>query len=566
MISRVRIVHRLTFLTASMTIFLVAVTAVGVSGMSSILAGLRTVYEDRTVCLVQLGKVRQDLSRIRWAARDMLDSPAAPGADLAARIEADEREIDEQWGAYMATYLAPDEKLIAARIETGLARYRSALRQIVSLAAANRTEQAKALFRGESAEILEGLVSAIDEDIALQERVGKAEYEKGTRVARDAETAAITTAALALALGTLLAAVIVRSIVRPLRQVIGTMGRLAEGDLSVEVRGDKRGDEVGEIARAVRVFRDSAVQMQRMRDLQEAHKRQAEDAKRAAMREMADIFEAQVGTVVGRVTSSSRRMQSSSTRMASSAAEASLQASDVANSATQASLNVRTVAMAAEELAGSIQEIAAQVERSKTVIGRADAEAQLSAALMGKLFEDSARISEILSLIGDIADQTNLLALNATIEAARAGAAGKGFAVVAAEVKSLARQASLATDQIAEKIAAVQAGSTEAVKAISSIAVVTGELAEIGSSLAHSVECQILATANISTNVGQAASRTDRASSGINGVETAARDTGASAAEIRDISSDLASQVELLDRAVHGFLLEVRGTQAAENC
>lgn len=557
MISRFRIAHRLTLLTASMALFLVGVAVVGISGMSSILAGLKTVYEDRTVCLVQLGIVRRDLNRTRWTIRDMLDAPMASGR-LADLIAEDQTEIDGQWSAYMATYLAPDEKPIALRIEAGLRRYRAATERIAGLAEAGRTDQANALFKGDAARALSDLTAAIDEDIALQAAVAGQEYEKGVRVAVRGKALAAGAAALALALGALLSGVIVWSIVRPLRLVIGTMGRLAEGDIAVEMRGLNRRDEIGDIARALCVFRDASAQLEEMRQSREEQERQAETAKQAAMLGLADTLEAQVGAIVGRVSSASLQMRSSSAQMAASAEETSVRAADIATSASQASRNVRTVAAATEELTASIRKIANHVDHSKAVIGRANDETRLGAALMRTLLDDATRIDEILSLIGEIADQTNLLALNATVEAARAGAGGKGFAVVAAEIKALARQASLATGQIADKIAAVQTGSTKAVSAINSIAAVAGELEQMAVFLTQAVTQQTDATTNINDHAGQAAAYTEQAAQDVSGVESAAKDTGAAAAQITEISADLAAQAGFLEQAVTGFLEEVR--------
>ena len=563
MISRFRISHRLAFLTGSMAVFLVGVAATGIGGMSSILGNLKTVYEDRTVCLVQLGIVRRDLNRSRWAIRDRLDAPFAPGR-LADRIAGDDAEIDTQWNAYMATYLAPDEKPIALRIEAGLHLYRSEAARIAALIEAGRIDQANALFKGDAARPLASLTAAIDEDIALQAGVADQEYLKGIGVAARGKAVAAGAAALALALGALLSAIIVGSIVRPLRQTIGAMGRLAEGDLSAEVTGTERRDEVGDIARALCVFRDASARLEKLHSLQEEQEHQAERAKQAAMLGLADALETQVGAIASRVTAASLQMRSSSAQMATSAQETSARAGDIAASASQASSNVRTVAAATRDLTASIKDIAGHVEHSKAVIGHANDETRLGAALMRTLFDDATRIDEIVALIGDIADQTNLLALNATVEAARAGAAGKGFAVVAAEIKILARQASHATEQIAEKIAAVQAGSTKAVSAIDSIAAVAGELEQMAAFLAQAVTQQTDATADINDNAGQAAACTDQAARGIGGVESAARDTGAAAAQITEISADLAAQAELLERAVTSFLREVRTPPAAQ--
>ena len=245
------------------------------------------------------------------------------------------------------------------------------------------------------------------------------------------------------------------------------MEALTEGNLAVDVPGADRGDEVGEMARAVQVFKDNLIRVKGLEAEQEKQKRRSADERKTALRTMADSFESQVGTVVETVT-------------AAASAVAGLVPADGGNgdadqrpghhrgaaAAEQASGNVQTVASATEELSASINEIAGQVERSRTVAERADGEARHTTDLIESLSANVASIGEIVALINDIASQTNLLALNATIEAARAGDAGKGFAVVADEVKGLANQTAKATDEIAAKIAAVQSGTADAVQAI----------------------------------------------------------------------------------------------------
>jgi len=244
--------------------------------------------------------------------------------------------------------------------------------------------------------------------------------------------------------------------------------------------------------------------------------------------------------------------------MASTASETSVQATTVASAAEQASGNVQTVASATEELAASINEISGQVERSQTVAHRADEEAKHTTELIRKLSENVTSIGEIVALINDIASQTNLLALNATIEAARAGEMGKGFAVVAAEVKGLATQTARATDEIGNKIAAVQSGTADAVNAIGSITRVITEMSEISATVASAVQEQTAATSEIARNVDQAAIGTQEVSRNISVVETAARETGQGAEQINESATDLSHQAELLKTEVTRFLDQVR--------
>jgi hemerythrin-like metal-binding protein len=337
-----------------------------------------------------------------------------------------------------------------------------------------------------------------------------------------------------------------------------TMTRLANGDKTVDVPALKNRDELGDMARAVQVFKENAIRVERMTLEQEEQKRRAEAERKAALRQMADGFEMQVGSVVQAVTSAAVQLQASSEQMAATATETSAQATTVASAAEEASGNVQTVATATEELSASINEIATQVERSRGVALRADAEAKQTSELVRKLSENVTSIGAIVALINDVASQTNLLALNATIEAARAGDAGKGFAVVASEVKGLANQTAKATDEIAARIGAVQSGTADAVKAIDSIAEVIFEISAISGAVASAVEQQTAATGEIARNVDQAATGTQEVSRNIGGVETAARDTGKAATQIREASADLSDQADRLKQEVGRFLDQVR--------
>ena len=375
-------------------------------------------------------------------------------------------------------------------------------------------------------------------------------------------TIAVTVSSIALFLGLLFAFLVSRGITKPVAAMTGAMNRLADGDLEANIPATGNRDEIGEMAKAVQVFKDNAIRVRRMEAEQAEQKKRAEEERRAAMHQLADSFEASVGGVIHTVTSAVAELQAASEQMASTANEASAQATTVASASEQASANVETVASAAEELSSSISEIGRQVAQSSQIAGGAVQQAHDTNAKIQGLAEAASKIGEVVDLITDIAEQTNLLALNATIEAARAGDAGKGFAVVASEVKNLANQTAKATEEIGAQISGVQGSTQEAVTAIGAIGKTIEEVDSIASSIASAVEEQSAATQEIARNVEQASTGTHEVSANIVSVNEAANATGAAATQIRNSATELSEQAELLRGEVTRFLDQVRADKA----
>jgi methyl-accepting chemotaxis protein len=371
----------------------------------------------------------------------------------------------------------------------------------------------------------------------------------GTTQAIVAAIAALTGAALAVVIG--------RGIVRPVSGMTAAMTKLAAGDIEAEIPARDNRDEIGEMARAVEVFKHHMIETERLSAEREVD-RQAKEARAASLEGLTQTFEAKVGQLVGSLSAAADQMEATARDMSGTAEQTNGQSALVAVAAEQASANVQTVATAAEELHSSIAEIGRQVAQSSQIAIKAVSEARRTDATVHALAEGAQKIGDVVRLITDIAGQTNLLALNATIEAARAGDAGKGFAVVASEVKSLASQTARATEEIAGQITEIQKSTHEAVTAIQTIGGIIGEISEIATIIAAAIEEQGAATQEIARNVQEAASGTQDVTANITGVKNTATQTGEAATRVLGAAGQLAREADQLTSEVNHFLAGVR--------
>ncbi|MBI1209412.1 MAG: HAMP domain-containing protein [Azospirillum sp.] len=361
--------------------------------------------------------------------------------------------------------------------------------------------------------------------------------------------------AVVLALGTAIA--IGRAIALPVRRLTAVMTALAGHDLSVVVAGIDRKDELGGMARAVVVFKDS---MERADRLTEDRSRAtaAQERRAQTLDGLIGRFNDSAGLALAKVTGAANDMTRTAASITTIAEDATRQTQTVAAASQQASANVQAVATAAEELSASIGEIGRQVTTSTEITRRAVAEAGRADDQVRGLTDAAEKIGQVVTLINGIASQTNLLALNATIEAARAGEAGKGFAVVAGEVKNLANQTGKATEEIAAQVTGIQRVIADTAAAIKEIASVIGQVNEIAAAIAAAIEEQGAATQEIARNVQDAAQSTEEVSQNISGVRKAADDTLQAAGMVRGSADGLSVQSKDLQGLVNQFLEDVR--------
>nr|WP_321483876.1 cache domain-containing protein [uncultured Cohaesibacter sp.] len=355
------------------------------------------------------------------------------------------------------------------------------------------------------------------------------------------------------------------SLTRPIKKLVHSMLKLAEGDLNVEIAQTNRQDEIGNMNRAMLVFRDNAKERKELERKQALKDAEAEAQKRQMMRDLADSFDQKVGSIITQVQNAASQLGVESEGLASRSVENNERLHSVQSSMEEASNNVETVASASEEMTVSICEISSQVNESGKVSQHAVDEVKRASDVISTLSNASIAIGKIVGLIQDIAAQTNLLALNATIEAARAGEAGRGFAVVAAEVKDLAAQTGKATEEISGQISSIQNSIGDAVDAVGEVENIIHQMTAISGTIAAAVEQQGVAAGEISENIAQAASGTRDIANNTNVMSDLVNSNSESAETMSQNTNGLRGQIETLSSQVEIFLNTIRDQSNTED-
>jgi methyl-accepting chemotaxis protein len=402
--------------------------------------------------------------------------------------------------------------------------------------------------------------SALNKDL---EALSKVYAERRKQIVRQGDVN--RTLALALTgLGGLALVVVVigvliisRSVARPLAVITATIKRVAEGAENVEVPHTDRADEIGALARAIRIFQ-GAMDGNRSLNSQVLQDSKAREQRAEHIEASVEAFRVAIGGVLRAVTDNASAMRDTAQSISNVASDASARAVAASGATEQASSNVNAVAGAAEELSASVEEIGRQVRQSSGMVEQAGLRTEKSITEIESLAAATQRIDGVLTLIQAIAEQTNLLALNATIEAARAGEAGRGFAVVAHEVKALAGQTAKATAEIGQNVSMIQASTRNAVDAVREIGNAVRDINEVTSNIAGAVGQQDAATREISANAQLAAHGNVTLVANISSLSDAIGETDKTATSVLSASTELTSTAETLSREVDKFFSNLR--------
>ena len=543
-----------------LTLLTVAVGTFALYGISEMNNAADLVGENYLPAVGLVGRMSQRLERVRVQENGVVVNTGLPRqqdyiAKLVKTIESYRAARAEYpWSMIDKGWETDNMKTIDAAFDD----YAETVdKPVIAFAVANNLPAARDLLYGDGLQKMNRLRDLMTSELDYNRKSGLAAVKASDATFRQVRLYVLGGIGAAVLIAAGLAFLLMRNIVAPLVALRGTMGSLADGDLTVSIPSLGRTDEVGGMADAVAVFKRGLEEnARRTREQADAQRAQAERA--ARIDDLVAKFQAQASAISSSVATSVQQLGDTATRMSDNAESTTGLAAAAAAAAAQAGAGVQSVAAGAEQLATSVTEIARQVAESTQATTAAVDEAERTSVIVQALAEGAERIGQVVELINGIAGQTNLLALNATIEAARAGEAGRGFAVVASEVKALAGQTAKATGDISTQIGQIQAATTQAVGAIRSITGRVQSISGIATTIAAAVEQQGAATSEIARNVQQTAQGANVVSANMEGVRNAAQETGGAATQVLSAAEGLGTQSATLNRHIESFLSEVR--------
>ncbi|WP_346621152.1 methyl-accepting chemotaxis protein [Blastococcus montanus] len=504
-----------------------AVGLIGASRMTVLSDQAEQVYEEGTVPLDDIRLLQSYWwEYMAHSARGALTN-IAPEAVAASQAKAAEAQavIEELTATVSAAPLGPGARASFERFEPAVASYFQALGRMIAAGQSGDPAQLAQMgaIIGELQAAEAEAVAALTEAADVQSEFAHQVADDAIAAAESARTLTFVVIGIGLVVSVGLAVLVARSVNRPVQRISEVLDRVADGDLSVRV-GPTGGAELSRVSAALDRTLDSIGGVLTL-----------------------------VNHSAERLGEASHKLNVASEAIADNARTAAGQADEVVASAGAVASSVDTVATGSSQMESAIREIAQNASEAARVAGQAVSVAETTTRTVGKLGDSSQEIATVVKLINGIAEQTNLLALNATIEAARAGEAGKGFAVVASEVKELAQETARATEDISQRVEAIQADTAGAVDAISRISSVIGEINDFQATIAAAVEEQTATTNEMNRNVAEAASGSQDIAAAISGLAAGTQETSQRVEDAQRAAVELAQMSGELQEAVRRF-------------
>ena len=464
--------------------------------------------------------------------------------------------IKKEWTHFKSAKLDPDEQRLASEYEALMQKSVPVLAQLQAALKAQDSAKLLHLRKNELYPHIDPLTEKIDLLVKAQL---KSASEKITEASSAAQFATLLQMMIAgiIAIFALLGLIFLhRQVLAPLEHIRAVMQDLSGGKLDVDLPEAISKNELGDMARAVVIFRENALERQRL-ERASRDERKVETARQKRIDDLIGTFRSSISTIRNVLDNQLTAMQQSAGNLSRIAETASDGSSSVQEASSESSSNVSLVASAAGELTSASREISTQVCKAGECVTQAMQVAREADKDISSLATLAERIGAIVDIINSIAEQTNMLALNATIEAARAGEAGRSFAVVASEVKNLAGQTAKATDEISAQVNAIQEATQQAVHSIRTITGTVSEIEGRTMAIAAAVEQQEASTHEISRSISLASNGSSRVASNVRAMAQSVDETSEEARNLRETSERLADVAGDLSRSVDGFLHSV---------